>query len=58
MRFKNSKKKCNLFIKNFPPEFNEEELSKLFREFGEIESVKILPTHDGQPSSRAFVCYK
>jgi RNA recognition motif-containing protein len=26
-RFKNSKKKCNLFVKNFPPEFNEENLA-------------------------------
>lgn len=29
-----------------------------FAQFGEIESIKILPTHDGQPSTRAFVCFK
>jgi len=29
-RFKNSKKKCNLFVKNFPQEFNEEELRQQF----------------------------
>jgi len=57
-RFKNSKKKCNLFVKNFPPEFNEENLAQHFQEFGEIESVKILPTHDNQPSCRAFICFK
>jgi RNA recognition motif-containing protein len=57
-RFKNSKKKCNLFVKNFPAEFGVEELKPHFANFGEIESIKILPTHDGQPSSRAFVCYK
>ena len=57
-RFKNSKKKCNLFVKNFPPEFGDAELRPHFANFGEIESIKILPTHDGQPSSRAFVCFK
>ena len=30
----------------------------VFGQFGEIESIRILPTQDGQPSSRAFVCYK
>lgn len=57
-RFKNSKKKCNLFVKNFPPEFTENELRPHFQQWGEIESIKILPSHDGQPSSRAFVCFK
>ena len=57
-RFKNSKKKCNLFVKNFPPEYKEEDIRQHFVEFGEIENVKILPTHDGQPSGRAFVCFK
>jgi polyadenylate-binding protein len=57
-RFKNSKKKCNLFVKNFPPEFTDENLRQLFGDHGEIESVKILPTHEGQPSCRAFVCFK
>jgi RNA recognition motif-containing protein len=57
-RFKNSKKKCNLFVKNFPPELSQEELKQHFVRFGEIESIKILPSHDGQPSTRAFVCFK
>jgi polyadenylate-binding protein len=57
-RFKNSKKKCNLFVKNFPAEFKEDDLRPTFAQFGEIESIKILPTHDGQPSTRAFVCFK
>lgn len=35
-----------------------EELKPHFSNFGEIESIKILQTHDGQPSTRAFVCYK
>lgn len=57
-RFKNSKKKCNLFVKGFPSTFTEENLRNLFGHFGEIESIRILPTQDGQPSSRAFVCFK
>jgi RNA recognition motif-containing protein len=46
-RFKNSKKKCNLFIKGFPPNFTTEDLDKLFGIFGEIESVKLIPAQDG-----------
>lgn len=57
-RFKNSKKKCNLFVKNFPEGFSVDELKPHFARFGEIESIKILPSHDGQPSTRAFVCFK
>lgn len=45
-------------MKNFPPEFTDENLRQLFGDHGEIESVKILPTHEGQPSCRAFVCFK
>ena len=57
-RFKNSKKKCNLFVKGFPSTFTEVELKNLFGTFGEIESVRILPVQEGQTSSRAFVCFK
>lgn len=57
-RYKNSKKKCNLFVKGFPSHFNEENLRELFQPFGEIESIKIFPSTDNVPTSRAFVCYK
>lgn len=46
MRFKNSKKKCNLFVKNIPLEFGVEELRNLFSQYGETESIKILPIHE------------
>lgn len=46
-RFKNSKKKCNLFVKGFPSTFTEENLRAIFGQFGEIESIRILPTQDG-----------
>jgi len=43
-RFKNSKKKCNLFVKGFPQQYQKENLEALFGQFGEIESVKIIPS--------------
>lgn len=63
-RFKNSKKKCNLFVKNFPQEYNEQNLAEIFAPFGPIESVKIIQPRleEGQGASklgpRAFVCFK
>lgn len=48
---------CNLLVKNFPPEYNEEDLQALFGEFGKIESVKILPSNRDN-SLLAFVLYK
>jgi polyadenylate-binding protein len=59
LRFKNSKKKCNLFVKGFPQAYKEEQLRNLFKEFGEIESVKILESNEANGNStRAFVCFK
>lgn len=65
-RFKNSKKKCNLFVKNFPSSFNEEKLREIFGQYGEIESIMIINkdeavTEGGSPNragGRAFVCFK
>ncbi len=56
-RFKEFKKKCNLFVRNFPEGFSVDELKFHFAPFGEIESIKILPSHD-KPSIRAFVFFK
>jgi len=56
MRYKNSKKRCNLYVKNFPPNTTKEQLEELFGKYGEIESVKLFPA-DG-PVSYAFVCFK
>ena len=63
-RFKDSKRKCNLFVKNFPSTYNKEKLLELFGEYGEIESVKIIEVENedgqnGRPHGiRAFICYK
>jgi RNA recognition motif-containing protein len=34
LRYKNSKKRCNLYVKNFPAETNEQQLRELFSPFG------------------------
>lgn len=41
-RFKNSKKRCNLFVKGFPLEVTKEDLQKIFGNFGTVESIKII----------------
>jgi RNA recognition motif-containing protein len=56
LRFKNSKKRCNLYVKNFPPNTTEPELRALFEKYGDIESIKLLPK-EGE-ALYAFVCYK
>ncbi len=56
LRFKNSKKRCNLYVKNFPPDTTEPQLREIFQKFGEIESINIFPK-EGEPLY-AFVLYK
>lgn len=56
LRFKNSKKRCNLYVKNFPPTTTEAELRDYFGKYGEIESIKLFPK-EGE-ALYAFVCYK
>lgn len=56
MRFKQSKKRCNLYVKNFPPTTTEDELKEFFSKVGELESVKIF-SREGE-ALYAFVCYK
>jgi RNA recognition motif. (a.k.a. RRM, RBD, or RNP domain) len=55
IRFKNSKKRCNLYVKNFPPNTTEAELRQYFEKFGQIESVKLFPK-EGE-ALYAFICY-
>jgi len=56
LRYKNSKKRCNLYVKNFPPNTTKEQLEELFSKYGEIENIKIFPK-EGE-SIYAFVCFK
>jgi len=39
--FKNKFKGCNLIVKNLPKSLGEKDLRNLFKQFGEISSVKI-----------------
>lgn len=57
IKYKNSKKRCNLYVKNFDPQTTEEGLTEIFKEFGEIESVKLFPV-DKPEKAYAFVCFK
>ena len=34
LRYKNSKKRCNLYVKNFHPNTTKEQLEELFRQYG------------------------
>jgi polyadenylate-binding protein len=38
----------NLFVKNFPQGTTDEELKKLFQEFGEIDSVGVMTDAEGK----------
>lgn len=57
IKYKNSKKRCNLYVKGFPENITEEELRKLFEQYGEIESLRLHPT-DQPRKLYAFVCFK
>jgi len=57
IKYKNSKKRCNLYVKNFDPKSTEENITEIFKEFGDIESVKLFPDGPGD-KAYAFVCFK
>lgn len=46
LKYKNSKKRCNLYVKNFDASTTEENLIALFSPFGEIESLKLYTQKD------------
>jgi polyadenylate-binding protein len=56
IRYKNSKKRCNLYVKNFPASWTENELRNLFQSFGEIENVRLEKGFTN--NIFAFVCFK
>lgn len=57
IKYKSSKKRCNLYVKGFPEDMNEQGLRDLFAAFGEIESLKLHPAGEGK-KLYAFVCFK
>lgn len=56
LKYKNSKKRCNLFVKGFARDTTEEELKTLFAGYGEIDSMKLFKSDDTKQPF-AFVCY-
>lgn len=58
IKYKNSKKRCNLYVKGFPETMSEDELRQLFAKYGEIESLKMHPPGEGVKKHYAFVCFK
>ena len=58
IRYKASKKRCNLFVKNFPNSYTEENLRDLFKTFGEIENIKLGNRRGATGNAYAFVCFK
>lgn len=58
IKYKSSKKRCNLYVKGFPDTMPEEELRQLFQAYGEIESLKMHPPGEGVKKLYAFVCFK
>jgi polyadenylate-binding protein len=57
LKYKNSKKRCNLYVKNFLESTTEENLRDLFAPYGEIESLKLFGQKDNKQPF-AFVCFK
>jgi RNA recognition motif-containing protein len=58
IRYKSSKKRVNLYVKNFPNNWTEQELQDVFSDNGkrEIENVRLEKGATG--NSYAFVCFK
>ena len=62
-KYKNSKKRCNLFVKGFPDDTTEEDLRNYFNQLCEnkdsIESLKLeMDKKDPAKAKFAFVCFK
>lgn len=56
LKYKTSKKRCNLYVKNFPNTWSEDNLKTLFSRFGEIEKIKVNKPERSN-AVYAFVCY-
>jgi RNA recognition motif-containing protein len=47
----------NIYVKNFPKDFNENDLKKLFEKYGEISSTLISRDENGFSKGFGFVCF-
>jgi RNA recognition motif-containing protein len=61
-KFKNAKKRCNLFVKGFPSDTDEDKLTEFFEGLthsGAIENIKLeMDKNDPTKARYAFVCFK
>lgn len=48
----------NLYVRGFGEDFTEDQLTELFKPFGELGSVKIMRNEDGSSKNFGFVCFK
>jgi len=48
----------NLYVKNFPKEWKQEQLEQMFAKFGKLNSVKIEQDDKGESKGFAFVCFQ
>jgi polyadenylate-binding protein len=53
-----TRKFTNVFVKNFPEEWDEAKLSEVFGAHGEISSIAIMTKDDGKGKGFGFVAYK
>ena len=56
IKYKNSKKRCNLYVKNFPASWDTKNLENLFGAYGKIENIKLETGF--QSNTFAFVCFR
>ena len=55
LKYKQSKKRCNLYVKNFPQNWTEDTIKGIFAQYGEIERIKL---EKGRANNvYAFVCF-
>eukprot|EP00730_Choanoeca_flexa_P014396 TRINITY_DN6280_c0_g1_i1.p1 TRINITY_DN6280_c0_g1~~TRINITY_DN6280_c0_g1_i1.p1 ORF type:complete len:608 (+),score=219.06 TRINITY_DN6280_c0_g1_i1:73-1824(+) len=47
----------NLYVRNFPDDFTEENLREMFSKYGNITSIKIAKYEDGSSKGFGFVCF-
>jgi polyadenylate-binding protein len=48
----------NLFVKNFPAGTDDQQLTKMFEQFGEIESVRVQRGEGEELKDYGYVCFK
>jgi len=55
LKYKNSKKRCNLYVKGFPNHWKHDQVKQVFERFGDIENIRVDQSQNG--NSFAFVCF-